>query len=230
MGRKTLLLVAVVMGIGGSTLSPSDAEFCTHPNISNFYFNASFSVGDVAVETTVLGITDIFTLPFVPPQCNCSSNVTAIEFCYRADSPNANSNDRQDVFEFLSVTRDNFLFTINETFTAQSRLSASTCSCRPNMHCDCCDIYEVPSDQQFQSPSTFGVRTTNPARKLLAIPSSAVTLDVEQFRTTASEGSVNLSAGGQISMPNILLLRFVMRKYKAMQGVCPEDTLFSVAI
>ena len=79
MERKTLLIVAIALGIGSSTSSPSNV---IHPNIPDFYFNATFRADDV-VE-----VTDSFTLPSVSPQCN-SNNVTVIQYCYRADSPNA---------------------------------------------------------------------------------------------------------------------------------------------
>ena len=215
---KTLLLVAVVLGIGGSTLSPSYEEFCTYPNISDSYFNVSFS--DIDVQQTVSG-TSIFTFPSVSSQPNCSNNVTAIQYCYRADSPNAMSNNPESVFEFLFITRDGFLFTFNEGFTVCSALSRSTCSCQgpSSKHCDCCDTYEVPPEHQFLIPSTFGVHTTNMKRRLYAFRSLVNDSGIEQFQTTISEGSVNLSAGGQVSIPNVLLLRFLTSECSCMAHI-----------
>ena len=142
MEGKVLLIVAVVLGIGSSTSSPSNVEFCIHPNIPDFYFNASFRADDV-VEV------DSFTLPSVSPQCN-SNDVTAIQYCYRADSPNANSNDRQDVFDIFWTSEDDFVI-INK-ITVQSALKGIPCRSRQNNSLDCCDTYKVPSEQQFQIP------------------------------------------------------------------------------
>ena len=181
MEGKILLIVAVVLGIESSTSSPSNVEFCIHPNIPDFYFNASFRADDV------MEVSDSFTLHSVSPQCN-SNNVTAIQYCYRADSPNAHNNDRQGVFQFLLMSEDGF----NELFTVQSALKGIPCRSRQNKPFDCCDTYKV---QQFQIPPTFSVYTTNPGRKLLMI--------------SVSEGSANLPDWGQVNMTNILLLRFV---------------------
>ena len=209
MGRTTLLLVAVVLGL---TLSSSDVETCIHPNIPDFYFNASFRAD--AVMETVLGV-DIFS---VSPQCNCNSTVTAIQYCYRASSPR---NNRHDVFEFLFVTRNDSVFTINKNFTVQAVLQESTCNPiqmqPPNKRCDCCDTYRVPLEEQFQIPSAFGIRTTNTDRKLLTIPSSDANLYVEQFTTTENKTSGRVeflpSNQGQVGTPAILLLRYVTSEY-----------------
>ena len=187
MEGKTLLIVAVVLEIGRSTSSPSNVEFCIHPNIPDFYFNATFGADDV------MEVTDSFTLHSVSPQCN-SNNVTAIQYCYRADSPNANSNDRKDVFQFLLMSEDGF-----NIFTVQSALKGIPCRSRQNKPFDCCDTYKVPLEEQFQIPSNFSVYTTNPDRKLLMI--------------SVSEGSANLPDWGQLNMPSILLLRFMTCEY-----------------
>ena len=186
MEGKTLLIVAVALGIRSSTSSPSNVEFCIHPNIPDFYFNASFRADDV------LEVADSFTLPSVSPQCN-SNNVTAIQYCYRADSPNAYNNDRQDVFQFFLMSEDVF-----SIFTVQSALKGIPCRSRQNNSLDCCDTYEVPPEEQFQIPLNFSVYTTNPDRKLLMI--------------SVSEGSANLPDWGQVNMTNVLLLRFVTRE------------------
>ena len=124
------------------------------------------------------------------PQCN-SNSVTAIQYCYRAYSPNVNSNDRQDVFDILWTSEDDFVI-INK-FTV---LNGIPCRFRRNNSLDCCDTYKVPSEQQFQIPSTYSVYTTNSDRRLLLI-----------------SGSANLSDWGQVSMINVLLLRFVTREW-----------------
>ena len=187
MEGKTLLIVAVALGTGSSTSSPSNVEFCIHPDIPDFYFNASFRADDV-VE-----VADSYTLPSVSPLPNCSNNVTAIQYCYRADSPNVNNNDRRDVFQFLLMSEDGF----NKLFTVQSRIP---CRSRQNNSLDCCDTYKVPPEQQFQIPPTFSVYTTNPDRRLLMI--------------SVSEGSLsaNLPDWGQVNMTKILLLRFETRE------------------
>ena len=190
MGRISLLIVAVVLGIGSSMLSPRDLEFCTS-NIPDFY------VADFVELDIFLGATNIFTLPSVSPQCNCSSTVTAIHYCYRATG-DLNPNTKQHVFDFLPMTRDNFLFTFNgrPRFIVESSLQMANCTQQSDHISDCCDTFMLPPGRQFDIPSTFGVRTENTDRKLLAIPSSAVDLDVEQFRTTVADGSVDLSTGG----------------------------------
>ena len=181
-----LLIVAVVLGIESSTSSPSNVEFCIHPNIPDFYFNASFRADEV------MEVTDYFILHSVSPQCN-SNNVTAIQYCYRADSPNAYTSDRQDVFQIFLMSEDGF-----KLFTVQSALKGIPCRSQQNKHFDCCDTYKVPPEEQFQIPLNFSVYTTNPDRKLLMI--------------SVSEGSTNLPDWGQVNMTNVLLLRFVTRE------------------
>ena len=203
MGRISLLIVAVVLEIGSSMLSPHDLEFCTS-NIPDFYI-----VHDVVLDT-FLGAANIFTLPSVSPQCNCSNNVTAIHYCYHATG---DLNERHAVFDFLHITRDNLLFTFNGHFTVRSSLENANCMQQSDDSSDCCDTFILPPGRRFHIPSTFGVRAENTNRKLLAIPSSAVNIDVEQFRTPVAQGSVNLSTGGEVNMPIILMLRFVTRKY-----------------
>ena len=174
MEGKVLLIAAVVLGMESSTSSPSNVEFCIQPNIPDFYFNASFRADDV-VE-----VADSFTLTSVSPLPNCSNNVTAIQYCYRADSPNVNSNDREDVFAI------SWMYVFDNILTVQSALKGIPCRSRQNKPFDCCDTYKVPSEQQFQIPSTYSVYMTNPDRKLLMISVS--------------------------NMTNILLLRFVTRE------------------
>ena len=195
--RRMLYILAVV-------LSTSDAQFCSHPNVPDSYFNPRFN----DVVQTVPGVTYIITLPSVP--CNCSSTVTGIQYCYNSVSPGVSM---ENVFEFLSVTRDDLLFTIDERFTLQTAIrTIRNCTCR-DMLCNCCDTYTVPQREQFQVPSTFGVRTTNTDGRLLATTSLPLHSDVEQFQTTVTEGNALLGAGGQVTnMPDILLLRFMTRK------------------
>ena len=193
MGKMLYIIVAVV-------LSTSDAQFCSHPNVPDSYFNPRFN----DVVQTVPGVTYIITLPPVP--CNCSSTVTGIQYCYNSVSRNGVS--MENVFEFLSVTRDDLLFTINERFTLQT--ATQTIRNRNCVNGLCCDTSTVP---QFQVPSTFGVRTMNTDGILLATPSLPLNSDVEQFQTTVTEGNALLGAGGQVTnMPDILLLRFMTRK------------------
>ena len=186
MEGKTLLIVAVALGIRSSTSSPSNVGFCIHPDIPDFYFNASFRADDV------LEVADSFTLPSVSPQCS-SNNVTAIQYCYRADSPNTYNSDRQDVFHYLLMSEDGF-----NIFVVQSALKGIPCRSQQNKPFDCCDTYKVPLEEQFQIPSNFSVYTTNPDRKMLMI--------------SVSEGSTNLPDWGQVNMTNVLLLRFVTRE------------------
>ena len=195
---KMLYIVAVV-------LSTSDAQFCSHPNVPDSYFNPSFN----DVVQTVPGVTYIITLPSVP--CNCSSIVTEIQYCYNSVSSNGVS--MENVFEFLSVARDDNLFTLNERFTLQTPRTIRNCTCQQNMLCNCCNTDTVPQREQFQVPSTFGVRTMNTDGRLLATPSLPLHSDVEQFQTMVTEGNALFGAGGQVTnMPDILLLRFMTRK------------------
>ena len=202
---KMLYIVAVV-------LSTSDAQYCSHPNVPDSYFNPRFN----DVVQTVPGVTYIITLPSVP--CNCSSTVTGIQYCYNSVSPNGVS--MENVFEFLSVTRDDLLFTINERFTLQTATrTIRNCTCLNGL-CNCCDTYTVPQREQFQVPSTFGVRTTNTDGRLLATASLPLHSDVEQFQTTVTEGNALFGAGGQVTnMPDILLLRFMTRKYAILKVI-----------
>ena len=142
MEGKTLLIMAVALGIRNSTSSPSNVEFCIHPDIPDFYFNASFRADDV------LEVTHSFIRRSVSSQPNCSNNVTAIQYCYRADSPNAHNNDRQGVFQFLLMSEDGF----NKLFTVQSALKGIPCRSWQNNSLDCCDTSSrtaVPDSSNF---------------------------------------------------------------------------------
>ena len=114
------------------------------------------------------------------------------------------------------MTRDNFLFTINDSFIVKSSVGQSTCREQSSTQFYCCDTHELPRGMQYQIPSSFGVRARNDARNLLAIPSNIFNLDVEQFTTVVFQSFVDLSTGGQVMMPNVLLLRFVTREFYTM--------------
>ena len=190
MEGKTLLIVAVVLGIGSS--SSSDVEFCTDPiNIPDFYFNANYSADDNHVVETVFG--DAFNFS-VSPRCNCNSTVTAIQYCYR-DINVLNNNSMESVFEF--IVRDDSPST---EITVQSALTGSTCNCQQNMRCDCCDTFKVFPEHHFQIPLTFSVRTANTNKRLLMISSSAV-------------NAIPVPEGSAVSTPDILLLRILTREY-----------------
>lgn len=116
------------------------------------------------------------------------------------------------MFEFLSISRNDFLFTVTKRFTVQSTPEKRYCSE------DCCDTVALSTNNQFQIP---GVRITNRELRPLVFSPSAVDFQVEQFQTTANEISYDLSAGGQVYNNSILLLRFFTRKYCAGQSGSP---------
>jgi hypothetical protein len=191
------------------------------PNIPDSFFDhervASSGPGGTLDEARD-GFTYFFTLPPESPQRNCSGNVQAVQFCYRAELRNGELGIQQDVFEFLITTREDFLFTITDRFTVSDISTSSNCVVGVRRmgrtpH-DCCTTITPPTQLQIPSGSsssyTFGVRIIDSDIRPYAFSNFAEEFHAEQFQTTANGDAFTLGSGNQVTDNAILLLRFLL--------------------
>ena len=175
------------------------------PNILDFYFNdvnaANFRTGGGANLTTSRnGFTYIFTIPSESSLRNCSGTVVSLQYCYEAR--NSELRKTNDVFNFLSITRNNLLFTANSRLTIQTTPQNSICTDPPGgIQQICCDTSSLSANNQFQLPSsdfTFGVVITNSNVRPLVFTTSALEYRVEQFQ--AALGADGPTPGNRVTL------------------------------
>jgi hypothetical protein len=165
------------------------------PNIPDFFFEhervADNSGPGATLDEARIGSTYFFTLPPESSERNCSSNVQAVQFCYRAELTNGELGIQQDVFEFLITTREDFLFTITDRFTVSDISTSSNCVVgvrrMGRIPHDCCMTITPPTQLQIPSGSsssyTFGVRIIDSDVRPYAFIDE---FDAEQFQTSAT--------------------------------------------
>ena len=144
--------------------SSSDQVFT--PNIPDLYFDhtnaAAFRTGDGANLTTVTGGGRTIFIYTTPPESACSGIVTAIQYCYHTTI-----NDPQNLLRFLTLSRDEFAFTVNvKNIVLRPVPQDNICSDYPGSNGQriCCDTTNLAAiNRQFRIPSnfTFGVILLN---------------------------------------------------------------------
>ena len=132
------------VGAGNALTAPAPPFLCQlssmgsgelyTPSIPDFYFNhesaGSFRTATPAANLTTLvqDIIYIFTIPAVSAERDCSGNVLAMQFCYEYTGDDSNIGNTINAFEFLTFTREEFAFTMTDSFTVQTTLSESVCT------------------------------------------------------------------------------------------------------
>lgn len=124
------------------------------PNIPDSFFNHNNIQGSTVTLSS--GTTLIFTLPPESPERNCSGTVQMVEFCYQVGRDNLGNS--VDVLNLLLLTRDGLQFTIGGIIPIRSTpqdnvLCRRVPGSRRNFF-TCCDAMTLPSNEQFQLPSS----------------------------------------------------------------------------
>ena len=135
------------------------------PNIPDSYFNHAnaLALTQQGNLTTLLGgrargTVFVFT---IPPEATCSGTVMAFEFCYQTSDQEIDKS--RDFFRFVSLTRNELQFTVIDFDPIRIRANAQTAICSvlvedgDNSQYICCETQTLQADEQFQTPSSFGV-------------------------------------------------------------------------
>ena len=183
------------------------------PNIPDLYFDYTYPAGMKDLLKSENGVTYFFTIPPESAERNCSGTVVAIQYCYWVHKNRINST--QDVFSFHSVTRDGFVFTVNNSFTERTTPLESKCTEISGKHYFCCDTATL-SELSISSESyTFGVTIVDNEVTPYAFENNTEFV-VEQFQgsfnTMLQPGtSYNLEEESEES-DGLLLMRFLIGK------------------
>ena len=98
--------------------SSQNSEQVFIPNIPDSYFDhanlAGLRVGSGAILFGIgqPGVTLIFTVPALSADRNCSGTVVSAEFCYEATVAQVNASEVLNVFDFITLRRDDLNFTV----------------------------------------------------------------------------------------------------------------------
>lgn len=201
------------------------------PNIPDFYFNhenAAAGVGDNLTISTQ-GVTHIFTLPLLLLRPSCNTTLIALEFCYRAGRQDENIT--RSAFNFLSLTRNGQIFTVQKRFRARfspSRNCTSLASSSDEQIC--CDRTILNKNQKFQIDLRDYIGVVIRYFRLLEFSSQAGDYLIQQFQNTSfgSRGpaiSSNFTLDqGSLANRSLLLLRLLIGRQNATGW--PVEMLF----
>ena len=196
--------------------SDQSGVFHYTPNIPDPYFDHE-NLGVFSTNLTLPEVTYIFTLPPLSPERNCSGRVVALQYCYRANLERTSGQigQTQKIFDFLSMSRDNFQFTVISTISIHSTPSNSICRAvviSGSIQFSCCDVTSLTIRQPAISESsfTFGIRTSrNSDIRPLAF---AQPPHVKLFIAVGSQVSYILSEAHQFN-GTLFLLRLIVGNY-----------------
>ena len=135
------------------------------PNIpeSNFNHTNALALTEQGILTPLIrgrGTVFVFT---IPPEPTCSGTVMAFEFCYQTSEGEIDKS--RVIFRFASLTRNELQFTVIDFDPIRIRANAQTAICSilvedidgGNSQYICCETRTLLADEQFQTPSSFGV-------------------------------------------------------------------------
>ena len=173
-----------------------------------------------SVNLTVNRRAYIYTIPPESAQRDCSGNVTAVEYCYRAIR--IDLNQTKDVFYILSLTRsvnqnnNRTQFTVNWRININSTASDSICasnSDRPWLFV-CCENKSL--EYQFPSSNfTFGIVARKDFRLLISTNTTTEYIYQKFFNSesvldTSTQESNRFSSMNLANM-SLLVIRFYRR-------------------
>ena len=156
--------------------SESSGQQVFTSRILDHYFNntTAASMFNKSLIVTVNRRAYIYTIPPESAQRDCSGNVTAVEYCYRAIR--IDLNQTKDVFYILSLTpstleNNRIQFTVNRRIKINSTASDSICTSIPDhpWHLVCCENKSL----EYQFPSSnftlnFGIVARKDFRLLIS--------------------------------------------------------------
>ncbi len=112
------------------------------------------------MTTLMPTVTYIFTIPPVSSQRDCSGTVVAMQFCYEYRGDFRNLGTTVNAFQFLTLTRDGFEFTVNSSFTVQTTLAPCTGDLGGDVRRVCCSNVTSNDFGELAIPSSdyiFGI-------------------------------------------------------------------------
>ena len=187
------------------------------PNIPDSYFNHQTLQQNVnSIGEAQSGVTYIFTTPPRSQARNCSGTVMAIQHCYHVDLTNGEIGRDQDIFEFLSASINQNIFTVDDRFMVRSASDASNCKAvggrvGGRIPYDCCSTFTLADSNRFQISNTnytFGIRISNDNPSPYAFRATTVKFNVDQYQTSVNGDSFSL--GSPLSGRSLFLMRFLI--------------------
>ena len=188
------------------------------PNIPDSYFNHQTLQQNVnSIGEAQSGVTYIFTTPPRSQARNCSGTVMAIQHCYHADLTNGEIGRDKDIFEFLSASINQNLFTVDDRFMVRSASDARNCIAgvreRGRTPHDCCSTFTLADSNRFQISNqsyTFGIRISNNNPRPYAFRAETTEFNVDQYQFASVNGDsfslVNLESPGR----SLFLMKFLI--------------------
>ena len=176
------------------------------PNIPDSYFNheAVAQFRPVNLTSVLNRRTYIFAVPPVSAERNCSGDVVGFQYCYQTTDANVQNEASKNLFNFLSLTQNEFEFTVNESFVVKFTSSNTTCVPPPSgttVQQVCCDTTTLGSEEVFHLPRsnfTFGIVTR--AARLLAFEDATLVGQVKLFEEELATRSSLLPAGDNFTL------------------------------
>ena len=139
----------------------------------------------------------------------------AIQHCYHVDLTNGEIGRDKDIFEFLSASINQNIFTVDDRFMVRSASNASDCiaiggTVGGRIPYDCCSTFTLADSNRFQisNPShTFGIRISTPSP--YAFRATTIKFNVDQYQVPSANGD-SISLGPPLPGRSLFLMKFLI--------------------